>query len=268
VSPWGFTLKQLLGILLTPSVAAVLLGLVGVLLLATRRWRMAGARLMAALFLLLAPLSITPVADAIIRPFERRYEAVLDPRELPEAQSGELRWVVVLGSGLVWDESVPPPARLAGEGLHRVVEGVRLMGLLPDAQLHLSGWGGRAATSFAEAAAEVARGFGVPRAALTLAREARDTAEEAAAVALVIPPGEPFLLVSGAAHLPRAVELFQAEGLSPIPAPAFFYALERNGYTFRDYIPSPIHLLKVDRAAHEFFGILWARLSTWMREWS
>ncbi len=46
----------------------------------------------------------------------------------------------------------------------------------------------------------------------------KDTEEEAAAVKQAIGDA-PFLLVTSASHLPRAMIFFQQEGLNPLPAP-------------------------------------------------
>jgi len=73
--------------------------------------------------------------------------------------------------------------------------------------------------STAEAGARVAESLGVPRSQIMTLDEPKDTEEEAAAVAKAIGQ-QPFLLVSSASHLPRAVIFFRNAGLQPIPAPA------------------------------------------------
>ena len=69
--------------------------------------------------------------------------------------------------------------------------------------------------SNAATAALVAESTGVPRSDMVILREPRDTEEEAAQVAKLV--GEqPFILVTSANHLPRAMRFFEAKGLHPI----------------------------------------------------
>lgn len=252
-----FTFKAIVGTLLSPSVAMGLLGLAAAALLLIPRARRAAAWTLAGLAVAAFLLGTRPVADFLIAPLETRYPQVHDPRFLGE----EISWVVVLGGGAASDARVAPPARLTGESLYRVVEGVRLWRMLPEARLHFSGWGAADTVSTAEAFANAARALGVPDEAIVTAPEPRDTGEEARAVARRIAAGEPFLLVTGAAHLPRAVRHFEAQGLRPIPAPAHVYSLERPRLRPRDFLPDPENHQKVDRAVHEYLGITWAWLT-------
>jgi uncharacterized SAM-binding protein YcdF (DUF218 family) len=66
----------------------------------------------------------------------------------------------------------------------------------------------------------------------------------------------PFFLVTSAAHMPRAVALFQKQGTHPLPAPTGFMSTARR---FRLTLPNAKALRRTEFAFHEYLGLLWAR---------
>jgi hypothetical protein len=46
----------------------------------------------------------------------------------------------------------------------------------------------------------------------------------------------------------------------PIPTEVVWYALD-GPFSPRDLLPSGINYVKVERAVHEYLGLLWARLT-------
>ncbi|EBQ1277672.1 TPA_asm: envelope biogenesis factor ElyC, partial [Salmonella enterica subsp. enterica serovar Typhimurium] len=67
----------------------------------------------------------------------------------------------------------------------------------------------------------------------------------------------PFLLVTSASHLPRAMIFFQHAGLNPLPAPANQLAIDSPLNPWERAIPSPVWLMHSDRAGYETLGRLW-----------
>ena len=63
--------------------------------------------------------------------------------------------------------------------------------------------------------------MGVSKYNILMQEEPRDTEEEALYVKRIV-KNKPFILVTAAYHMPRAMELFKKEGLSPIAAPTNF----------------------------------------------
>ncbi len=268
-----FIAKQLLGALLSP-LPLLLLGLAGAwLLLGSERYRTVGRWGMALGLLLLWALGTTPVADALLRPFEHRVPALLDPSDLlgpshltdplhPRGAGAEAPWIVVLGSGHRTDARYPPTTHLSQASLGRVVEGVRLHAQLPGSRLLFTGWGGSDPRSSAQASGEAARALGVDPDRIEVEPGPRDTREEAAAVAARLRRegggSPPLLLVTSGSHMPRALLHFQREGLHPLPAPTDIHTLRREGRG--RLLPSAGNYQKVERATHEFLGLLWARL--------
>jgi uncharacterized SAM-binding protein YcdF (DUF218 family) len=260
-----FTLKKLLGALLSPLTGGLLLAL-GLTLLAFRaRSKRTAKRAKVGLGLLFAlfwALGTTPVANLVLFPFERGAKPVLSPAELPGAAA--VRWVVVLGGGHTTDLEWPALAELSAETIYRLVEGVRLHRALPGTELYLSGWGGLDPRTNAEAMADAAVALGADPRRIELARTPRDTGEEAQVLARFLHDrGEaeaPFLLVTSAAHMPRALRLMRGVGLDPIPAPAQAYTLGFSGWGreegFRRFFPQARNYVKVERAVHETLGLL------------
>jgi uncharacterized SAM-binding protein YcdF (DUF218 family) len=68
---------------------------------------------------------------------------------------------------------------------------------------------------------------------------------------------EPFILVTSATHMPRAMMLFESLGLNPIPAPTNFYKTESNSF----FIAPEVESFNISRIAiHEYIGILWSKI--------
>ena len=187
----------------------------------------------------------------MLRPLEEfsRPIAASDLAALPSAP----RAIVVLGSGYRADPTLPPNDRLDTTSVARVVEGVRLARLLPDARLVLSGGLG-----LAEAMAETAAILGVPRDRLALENASLDTADEAAFLGPMVGV-EPFLLVTSAAHMRRSVALCRKQGQQPIAAPTDL-TWGHGSWNVTDFVPSAGALRRTDHALHEWFGLVWSRM--------
>ena len=71
---------------------------------------------------------------------------------------------------------------------------------------------------------ELAIGLGIPSNAVFSTSKVRNTADEAKAVAAMLPAGSTVLLVTSAFHMSRAQRLFQRKGLSVMPFPVDFQA--------------------------------------------
>jgi uncharacterized SAM-binding protein YcdF (DUF218 family) len=142
--------------------------------------------------------------------------------------------------------------------LARLVEAIRLKRQIPEAKLVLSGgFGGT--PLHAELLADAAVALGVPRPELVLETRTFDTADEARFIHETVRDA-PFILVTSASHLPRAVALFQKQGMSPLPAPADYGALDDPGLSPYSFLPAPLGIMKLERALHEYLGLIWGRL--------
>ncbi len=100
-----------------------------------------------------------------------------------------------------------------------------------------------------QVAASVALSLGVPPAHILVLDRPKDTQEEARAVREVIDQ-QPFLLVTTANHMVRALNFFHAAGLTPIAAPANQLAVTSPLNWWERAIPSPLWLSHSDRVAY------------------
>lgn len=198
-------------------------------------------------------------ADALLRPLERGQDVFAPTGALPSDRQN-VRWIVVLGGGATDDDRLPPTQRLSTASLHRLVEGIRLQRLLPEAQLVTSGGAVFTARPTGEVMGEAACALGVPPERVTVQPAGRNTVEEVAAVASLVGTA-PFLLVTSAAHMPRALAVCRAQGLRPLPAPTDFQTTDGDGvWTPGDVYPSGAALHQSERATYEYLGRLRTRL--------
>ncbi|QMI04765.1 envelope biogenesis factor ElyC [Citrobacter sp. RHB25-C09] len=244
-----FTLKKVIGGMLLPLPFLLLVIGVGLLLLWFSRFQKTGRVFISLGWLALLLLSVQPVADRLLRPIEDTY---------PTWQgSQKIEYIVVLGGGYTWNPQWAPGSNLINNSLPRLNEGIRLWRANPGSKLIFTG--GKAQTnpvSAAEVGARVAESLGVPRDDIITLDQPKDTEEEAAAVKQAIGQS-PFLLVTSASHLPRAMIFFQHAGLNPLPAPANQLAIDSPLNPWERVIPSPFWLMHSDRVGYETLGRTW-----------
>lgn len=210
-----FALQKTLAWLALPSSLVLLALVAGVTLLWLGRARAGRALVTPGVMLALAP-ALLPLFDLVALPLENRYPIP----ELP----GRLDGIVVLGGAVVQDVTAGRGVPALNTGAERMTESLRLAKAYPEATLLFTGGSGRL-TPQALTEAEVARRFfgehGVDPARLLLEDRSRDTRENARlSFELARPqPGETWLLVTSAMHLPRAVVAFETAGWTVVPYP-------------------------------------------------
>jgi uncharacterized SAM-binding protein YcdF (DUF218 family) len=159
-------------------------------------------------------------------------------------------------------------AHAIDEAAERLTETAALARRFPQAKIVLTGGGVEllsAPTVGADAAGLVMRDLGIGDGGrLLLEPEARDTWENAVKTkALVNPkPGERWLLVTSAWHMPRAMGAFHRAGFPVEPWPVD-YRTAGWGDAFQLFpFESPAQgLRQLDLAVHEWLGLLAYRLS-------
>jgi uncharacterized SAM-binding protein YcdF (DUF218 family) len=240
--------KQWFEALLSPLALSLLIAVIALICRFSRRPRLGCPLLVIAIAVVYAGSS-SVVGDALLGPLERRYPPLQQDMPVPPAQ-----YVVVLGAGYAPHDGVPITAALAGDGLVRIVEGVRLARRLADAKLVVSGGAppgyGRSARGYAE----LARELGINQASIVVLDTALDTRQEAQAIAALI-GSAPFILVTSAYHMPRAMLEMRRAGVAPIPAPTDQLVGGLEAGAWRAWLPSSGGLRKTERALHEYFGL-------------
>jgi uncharacterized SAM-binding protein YcdF (DUF218 family) len=193
----------------------------------------------------------TPLPNYLMHTLESRYEPVTATQKFPD-----IHYIVVLSCGMRLNKAVPPTSQLDESSALRVAEGIRLFHLMSGSPaLIMTGSGpwedlGSRMAAFAES-------LGVPSGKLIPENHARDTYGNAMGVRPLV-KNQPFLLVTSAVHLPRAMLIFQKLGMKPIPAPGDFrYS---SYYFFRDFLPAGCNLTSMEAVIHEYLGLAYLYL--------
>lgn len=211
---------RILWMVAQPVSIVALLMLLGLLLLWAKRRRLAATALILAT-LSLALFSFTTFAYVLIAPLESRFVRPAEPARIDG--------IVVLGGAMdTRVNTVRQGWELKRSG-DRFVETLRLALRHPEARILIAGAGSiltPGEVSEAEAGARFFTDFGIARERLVLENQSRNTEENAVnAKAVGQPkPGETWLLVTSAFHMPRSMGLFRRAGFSVIPWPTDYMA--------------------------------------------
>ncbi len=254
-----FLLKKIITPFCYPLTLAVLFLVTGLLLmLFTKRRRPAGGWILIGTFLLVF-FSYDAGSNLILRPLEQ------SATSLPAAQPSSAEpWVVVLGAGLSVDARIPLTAQLSPSSMVHLAEGIICYRQRPGSKLLLSGGKGFARESEAEIMARVAVALGVPPEDVMKEDQSRDTEEQVRRIRQYV--GEQaFVLVTSAAHMPRALLLFGNLGMDPRPAATAHRATVVESHSPRDVFPKPSALRKAEMAVHEYLGLAWIRCTDLLR---
>ncbi|MCJ8273366.1 MAG: YdcF family protein [Psychrosphaera sp.] len=193
-------------------------------------------------------------ANQVLAPLEFKYAKFKQP-DLP------LAYIVVLGCAHQNNEFLPPSSRLAPCSQIRVLEGLELYQNNPGSKVFFSGGGHGNENSLAQNMAIMAKKIGIASADIIIEERVYNTSEEASYLASEIVDAQA-ALVTSAAHMPRAMLLFENQGLDLIPAPTDYLIRERiTSHQLRYFIPEVTNLAKVNAAAHEYYGFWWISLS-------
>ena len=223
--------------------------------------RRSGRFLLTAGLLLLVLLSNRLVSVRLLRPLEAEYAPIgeLAPGEALPPALAACRYVAVLGGGQTDMRGLPAASQLSPASLARLMEGLRLLRLLPEARLIVSGPGYRHHRSLAATQAQASVALGVDRSRILLVDTARDTEDESVVMKAIV--GEaPIALVTSAWHMPRAAALFRAAGVNALPCPADFNARIAPEFRWTDLGWDAESLNRSTEAIHERLGYLWLSL--------
>jgi uncharacterized SAM-binding protein YcdF (DUF218 family) len=206
-----FVLSKVVGFFALPSNDILSIGLIGLALMRTRFAR-AGRGLVAASIILFAGFGLLPLGKVLIEPLEDRFPP-WDP-----ARGGAPDGIVVLGGAIDPESAATRGAADLNEAAERITVVAELARKFPSARILYSGGSGRLFGGAAEAqfAGALIETFGVPESRLILEDQSRNTAENAIfSLRLAIPkPGERWLLVTSAYHMPRSMGAFRKAGFA------------------------------------------------------
>ena len=247
-----FIVSKILGFFALPSNAILMVGLLGVALLWTKRTR-AGRAVVTASIVLLAAFGLLPLGKALIEPLEDRFPPWDAGRGAPDG-------IVVLGGAIDPEFVTARGSPDLNEAAERVTVVAELARKYPSARILYSGGTGRLifrGGTEAEFAAALIETFGVPRSRLTLEDQSRNTAENAVfSLRLAAPKlGERWLLVTSGYHMPRSIGAFRKAGFEVEAYPVDYRTrgLEDLLIPFDDVASG---LRRTDTAAREWIGLL------------
>jgi len=233
----------------------------GLLLLCFTRRQRAGKTLVALGAVLLFLFSNHSFSNLLLTPLESRYPPLFISPGAPAAGGlREAKFIVVLGSGFTADASRPVEIQLDDGSIARLVEGVRVSKVLHCCKLILSGGPvSGSASSIAGAMAQLAQELGVSRQDMILEAQSNDTEEEARLVAPIVGK-QPFILVTEASHMPRAMALFKKQGTHPIADPMDFRTGHPQARAPQELFPDAEELRVTQRAVYEYLGLAWEKV--------
>jgi uncharacterized SAM-binding protein YcdF (DUF218 family) len=249
-----FVLAKVLWFLLQPSTLMVGAVLAGTALSATR-WCRLGRRLAWAGALALAVCGVAPLGDALIEPLESRFQRPDLDRVGPP-----IAGIIVLGGGEDGHAAGTPELAGLNEAAERYTETAALARRLPAARIVFSGGSGRLLTVEEPEAEEAGRLFtalGIDHGRITLESKSRNTYENAVLTAAIVKPapGQRWLLVTSAWHMPRAVGCFRRAGFAVEAWPVDYRAPRPLDVT-RVYGSVPEGLRRVDIVMREYVGLV------------
>jgi uncharacterized SAM-binding protein YcdF (DUF218 family) len=251
------TLEKMTPILLLPVPLCATILLTGLFLLCCTKKQAAGKVAVFVGVAILLVLGNPAFSNILLRPLEHQYPRLVLPSD-PQttSQVRNAKYIVVLGASEISDPQTRMSNQAREDSLIRLVEGIRLYKQLEGRKLVLTGGPGRDAYSMAEYMAVAAQGLGVRRQDMILETKAEGIEEQAQLVGKIVGK-EPFILVTSASHMAKAIFMFKRAGADPIAAPAGYRSTAHNNLGAADLCPTSDGLGKAERAINEYVELAW-----------
>lgn len=247
-----FALSKILAFFTVPSNLLFLTVAAGVVLMFTRHARV-GRFLAVAGVVLLGIAGLSPLGNALILPLEQRFPSWDHSRGAPDG-------IVVLGGAVGPAMSDARGDISLNESAERMTVVAELARRYPSARILFSGGDGSlmgGESPEAKYALPLFESFGIPRERIELEGKSRNTAENATfSKALADPkPGQRWLLVTSASHMPRSIGCFRRAGFAVEPYPVDWRT--RGAADLATPFGSlAAGLARTDVAAREWIGLL------------
>ena len=246
-----FVLSKTLGTMLLPVNFLISAGVLGAILLVTRR-AVLGRRLLATSIVLLALCGFSPVGRLLILPLEERFPPWDPSRGAPDG-------IVVLGGSIDPDLSAARGRPILDHSADRIVATVALARQYPKARIVFSGGNanliGDDSAKEADYALAAFESLGIAKERLTAERLSRNTIENAEFAKAVADPkaGERWLLVTSAFHMPRSIGLFRRAGFKVEAYPVDWRASKSGAFWFSSNAIQGLE--RTDVAMREWIGL-------------
>jgi uncharacterized SAM-binding protein YcdF (DUF218 family) len=207
--------------------------------------------------LALAVVGISPLGNALVLPLEQRFPA------WQQGQGGAPHGIVVLGGALGPESSAARGTPALNEAAERLTVVAELARRYPAARIVYSGGSGKLFGGAREAdfVLPLFESFGIVRARVLLENRSRNTVENAIfSKEIAAPqPGERWLLITSAHHMPRSIGAFRRAGFS-VEAHPVDWRTGGAGDLAVSFGSFAGGLARTDAAAREWIGLLayWA----------
>ena len=253
----SFVLSKVLWPLLSPAnflVMVLVVGL-GVQLLGGRRRRGLGLAISAGALAVLMFLMVLPVWAWMLLPLESRF-----PQPVwPEKVDG----VVVLGGSVDTSATAAWKRPTVNHAADRLLEFAWLARRYPEAKLVFTGGSGSLSNPEqleAPVARAVLERMGAPVERIVFEDRSRNTFENAVFTKELMQPkpGETWVLVTSAFHMPRSVGIFRKIGWTVLPDPVGYYTGLDDGSQYGLNLSKDLNL--IDESFHEWIGLAAYRL--------
>jgi uncharacterized SAM-binding protein YcdF (DUF218 family) len=251
----SFVIGKLAWIVLKPSNLLALIFALGLILRVLGR-RPTGRVLMGGALAVFLLCAVLPIGAWLLSPLENRFAAPT----LPERVDG----IIVLGGAIEPGIAADRNTIALNSNAERLVAFAALARRYPGAKLVFTGGSGSLAQPdlregdwlgvFLDA-------IGIARARVIVERESRNTDDNARnSKALIKPrPGEVWVMITSARHMPRSVGIFRKQDWPVIPYPVDYVTTRRVGAALGFNFAGGLAAL--DAAGYEWFGLAYYRLS-------
>ena len=252
-----FALSKIAGFFALPANLLMAVGIAGLLLLCTPMRRLASWLLVTSVAFI-AVAGWSPLGNVLILPLEQRFPPFDPSRGAPDG-------IVVLGGAIAPEVSAARGVVALNDAAERLTVTAALARRYPKARIVFSG-GSNALLSDpipeAPFAVDELEALGVAPERIAAEEQSRNTIENAVFSRLIAQPkpGERWLLVTSAYHMPRAIAAFRAAGFPVEACPVDWRTRgPRDGHVPFGSLSEG--LARTDAAVHEWVGLLAYRLS-------
>lgn len=254
--PLYFLLSKTLGAAVVPINLLVELGIISVMLMATR-FAGLGRKLAATTLILFALAAFSPLGNLLLYPLEARFPAWDPSRGTPDG-------IIVLGGSVDTDLSAAHHTPVVSHAADRFFASAELARRFPNARIVFTGGSANLVSPGAREAdysVPILENIGISRERLIVERDSRNTYENATFTKrLVAPkPGERWLLVTSAYHMPRSMGIFRKAGFDVEAYPVDWRMGGRDDlFSFTN--AGSDGLGRTDTAVREWIGLVANRL--------
>ena len=227
-----FSLKKFVSFFLEPFTFGFLVLFLAFIFLLFNNYKKAKSTLFVGLIFLFL-ISNSLFSNFLISPLENQY------KDQKNIDISKVEYILLLG----------------GDFESRAYEVLKLSLKLKDAKIITSGYAGKKLISDALYAKNELISLGVNENRIIMQDKPKDTIEEAISIKKLI-NDKPFILVTNAYHMPRAIKIFKKQGLNPITMPTNFMVKKQKSNSYL----SINDLKKVTIAIHEYIGLAWLKI--------